>query len=189
MAQTALERLRGATRELHETLETRLDVLSRMESLEGRRLLAERFHALHAGMETALGPQLEDVPGLDFASRRRTPLLEADLAALGGEAADPVEIAAVGSRAEALGFLYVLEGSSLGGQVIRKRAAARGLDMKGLSFLNPYGERTGEYWKGFLAVLERDCPADDPASGEIAARAAVLGFTHAEAILCAGTPS
>jgi heme oxygenase len=60
--------------------------------------------------------------------------------------------------------------------------------MTGLSFLNPYGERTGEYWKGFLAVLERDCPPEDPASGEIAASAAVLGFTHAEATLCVGGP-
>ena len=185
MAKTAIERLRAATRESHETLEARLDVLGRMATLEGRKALAERFHALHAGMEAALAPHLEEVPDLDFAVRRRTPLLQADLKALDAQATDPIRIDTVGSRAEALGFFYVLEGSSLGGRVIGKQAAARGLDMRGMSFLNPYGERTGEYWKGFLAVLDRECPASDPASGEAAARAAVLGFAHAEATLCA----
>lgn len=189
MAQTALERLRAATRESHETLETRLDVLGRMATLDGRKVLAERFHALHAGMEAALAPHLKEIPDLDFAARRRTPLLEADMQALGVSAADPIQVKAVGSRAEALGFFYVLEGSSLGGRVIGKQAAARGLDMMGMSFLNPYGARTGEYWKGFLAVLDRECPAGDPAAGEAAARAAVLGFAHAEAALCAEATS
>lgn len=189
MARTALERLREATRESHETLEARLDVLGRMATLDGRKALAERFHALHAGMEAALAPHLAEIADLDFAARRRTPLLEADLQALGARASDPIQVETIGSRAEALGFFYVLEGSSLGGRVIGKQAAARGLDMMGMSFLNPYGERTGEYWKGFLAVLDRECPADDPATGEAAARAAVLGFAHAEAALCAGAAS
>lgn len=186
MSTTVLERLRDATRELHEALEARLDILTRMESLEGRRGLAERFHALHAGVEAAVAPKLQPLPGLNFEQRRRTKVLAADLDALGATRMAPARIDPVASTSEALGFLYVLEGSSLGGKVIRKQAMAKGLDLRGLSFLNPYGEQTGAYWKGFLAVLERECPAHDADRGEAAARAAVTGFVHAQAVLCEG---
>jgi heme oxygenase len=184
MSTTVLERLRGATRELHETLEARLDILTQMESLAGRRALAERFHALHAGVEAAVAPKLERLPGLDFDQRLRTKVLAIDLEALGAKPSPPAPVAPAGTTSEALGFLYVLEGSSLGGHVIRKQALAKGLDLRGMSFLNPYGEQTGAYWKGFLAVLERECPAHDTRRGEAAAQAAVAGFTHAQAVLC-----
>ncbi len=82
-------------------------------------------------------------------------------------------------------MLYVLEGSTLGGQVIRKRLLARGQAMTGLSFLDPYGPETGRRWKDFLAVLQRECPPDDVRSGEAAAKGAVTGFDRAGAWLCA----
>lgn len=186
MSKTTLERLREATRNAHEGLEARLDILNRMDTLAGRQTLAAGFHAFHAGVELATAPHLANLPGLEFASRRRTPLLEADLERLGVRAGAPASVAPPRSVAEALGLLYVVEGSSLGGKVIAKQAAARGLDLEGLSFLNPYGERTGEYWKGFLSILDRECPAQDPGRGEAAARAAASAFAHAEITLCGG---
>lgn len=179
----ALRRLRQHTRESHERLERRLDILTRMKTADGRRDLVTGFHGLHAGVEAAVSPLLRDLEGLDFARRGRMPLLDADLARLNAVAPEPHPVARPDSIPEALGLLYVLEGSTLGASVIRRQAAVEGLDMTDMSFLDPYGALTGAYWRAFLAVLERECP-DEP-SAAAAARGGVAGFGHAERRLCA----
>jgi len=189
MSLSVLERLREATRPAHERLEERLDMLSKLHSVEQRRTLAAAFHRLHAGMERELAPWLAEVDGLDFEDRRRSRLLDADLAALGAPAPEPAAGPRPADRAEALGLMYVLEGSSLGGKVIRKHAERAGLDMAGLGFLDPYGERTGQAWRAFLTVLDRECPAQDEALGLAAARGGVRGFAHAEQVLLEGSAS
>ena len=63
---------------------------------------------------------------------------------------------APGSVAEAFGCLYVLEGATLGGQVI-SRHLARELSLSpanGAAFFNGYGPETGPRWTAFLALLE-----------------------------------
>lgn len=179
MISDAHQRLREATRDDHQRLEDSVQILTRIGTLEGRRGLVVQFHSLHAEVEAAIAPWLANIGALDFAARRRTSLLERDIAALGTTAArcgdDPV---AVGSRAEALGMMYVLEGSTLGGRVIRRNVETRGGDMRGLSFLDPYGERVGERWKSFLAVLAG--AARTPADTDALLAGARAGFRHAE---------
>jgi heme oxygenase len=172
-------RLRAATHPCHQRLEDRIDILQRVRTLAGRRTLAQRFHALHTEAEAALAPWLSHVEGLEFEGRRRSPLLARDLEALGAPPAagpkDPIRVTGV---AEALGRLYVLEGSTLGGRVIRREVAAAGGDMDGLSFLDPYGERTGERWRAFLEVVAAETDVEALVAG------AVAGFAHAETRLC-----
>lgn len=180
-----LSRLRAETRTAHEALETDLDIFRHLASEAGRRRLARLFHGLHAGAEAVLAPWLAAVPGLDWEARRRRPVLDRDLAHLGEPAPPPCPVARPGSRAEALGLLYVLEGSTLGGQVIRKQLLKQGRSLDGVSFLDPYGADTGPRWKSFLAVLDRECPADDPNAGQAAARGGLAGFTTARDWLCA----
>ena len=185
MAVDVLSRLRAETRTAHEALEADLDIFRHLGSEAGRRRLARRFHGLHAGAEAALEPWLAAVPGLDYQARRRGPSLDRDLAHLGEEPPGPCPVPPPASRAEALGFLYVLEGSTLGGQVIRKRLLKLGRSLDGLSFLDPYGPATGERWKAFLAVLDRECPPSRPEAGRAAARGGVRGFAAARDWLCA----
>lgn len=177
MTSDAHRRLRDATQDDHQRLESRVDILRRVATPAGRRRLVERFSGLHADAEAALAPWLADHPGLDFEARRRSSHLLRDLRAVGG-AAPPPEPIVVHSVGEALGLMYVLEGSTLGGRVIRKQVTASGQDMAGLSFLDPYGERVGERWKSFLAVL------GDEADTEALVAGAVAGFRHAEDRLC-----
>ncbi len=178
---SVISRLRAATAQAHQDLEDGLDLIREAADRAGRRALVGRFHALHLGAERALEPLLADYPGLEFEDRRRSPWLAADLADLGVDATPPCRIAAPASTAEALGFFYVLEGSTLGGKVIRRAMEAKGADMLGLSFLTPYGEATGERWRAFMTLLE----ATEPADADAIVRGGVKGFEAARRWLCA----
>ena len=183
MTNPAHLRLRDATQADHRRLETRTDILARIARPDQRRAVVEGFYVLHAEAEAALAPWLADLPGLDFDARRRSDRLARDLVALGGRPRLwDAERPTVANLIEALGRMYVLEGSTLGGQVIRRAVETRGDGMLGLSFLDPYGARTGERWRGFLAIL--DAHAAEPADTEIMIAGARHGFRHAEHRLC-----
>jgi heme oxygenase len=110
-----------------------------------------------------------------------------DLRALGAEAEHrTTEIPTPGSEAEALGILYVLEGATLGLQVVRRRlhrdhpalhAAGR--------FMHGYGPQTGHHWRAFLDRLETLPDAQWPEAMD-AARATFAAFQRV--FLEAGRP-
>ncbi len=178
---SVISRLRAATAKAHQDLEHGLDMMRAAADPAGRRALVTRFHALHLGAERVLEPLLADYPGLEFEARRRSPWLAADLVDLGADpgATRPCRIDPPASAAEALGMFYVLEGSTLGGKVIRKAMEDQGADMLGLSFLTPYGEATGERWRAFMALLE----AADPADVDAIVRGGLKGFEAARRCL------
>lgn len=183
MCADIVARLRSATGEAHQRLEDRLDIFGRVRSAEERRALVELFYGLHEGAERALTPLLQDVAGLDYAERRRVPLIRADLAALGRNSPTPMAVCPVDGPAsvpEALGFLYVLEGSTLGGKVIRRHMATSGQDMTGLAFLDPYGPSSGDMWWSLLTVLRREVEAADEQIADEMVAGALSGFHHAE---------
>lgn len=177
MISAAHQRLRDATRDDHQRLEDSVDILRRVATAGGRRSLVEGFSSLHRDAEAALAPWLGGLPGLDFDARRRSGRLAKDVRALGGTTppGPPIPVQGV---PEALGLMYVLEGSTLGGRVIRKRLTGQGGDLTGLSFLDPYGDAVGERWRAFLAVLEAE--ARSPADAEAMVGGALAGFRHAE---------
>lgn len=178
MTSPILDHLRSATRDLHDGLEARLDVFSRVAVPLARREMVSRFLAFYRPAEAALARMLGDEPDLDFDARRKVPALERDLATLNGAQTLDAPLATPANRSEALGFLYVLEGSTLGGRVIDKQLRVRGLSSEGLSFFQGYGDETGARWKAFCRVLER---ADD---ADAAARGARSAFGQMEAWMC-----
>ena len=182
MTTPILDHLRATTRDLHDGLEARLDVFTRVADPSRRRDMVGRFLAFYRPAEAALARLLGEEPGLEFDARRKVPALERDAAALRAAAPADAPLALPTDRAEALGFLYVLEGSTLGGRVIDKQLRLRGLSPEGLSFFQGYGEATGTRWKAFCAVLER---ADDRTA---AARGARSAFVQMEAWMC-GVPA
>lgn len=100
---------------------------------------------------------------IDLAARRKAPLLELDLAALGLERPTITSLRrcnalpALGSIDSAWGCLYVLEGSTLGGQVIKRTLGPR-LELTvdfGLRFLAGYGEQTACSWRAFAEAIGR----------------------------------
>jgi heme oxygenase (biliverdin-IX-beta and delta-forming) len=179
---SAHARLKAATAAAHERVERHARIVERLGDRLQQGALLSGFYALHAQVEAAAAPWLADHPGLDFVARRRTPLLEEGLAQLGVTPPEIGDALTAGSPAEALGLLYVVEGATLGGKVIRKSLAASGGDPAEFDFLDPYGEATGSRWRAFLAVLDEvaDPDVDDAVGG------ALRGFRLAEEHLCGG---
>jgi heme oxygenase len=182
MVSNAHGRLRDATRAAHEELEGRIGILDRLSNAAERRVLVEGFHRFHLDIESAAAPWLRGLAGLEFEARRRTPHLERDLAHYGRRPPAAHGELAVSGVPEALGLMYVAEGSTLGGRVIRRHVEAGGGDMRGLSFLDPYGDQAGPRWRAFLTVLE--AMARTPFEIEAAVAGALAGFRHAGRRLC-----
>jgi heme oxygenase len=86
----------------------------------------------------------------------------------------------VPTLAHALGLLYVLEGATLGGQLLRRRLGpALGLtEERGLAFFTAYGAEVGPMWRAFADALAR-FDAATPAGERPAAHAAALDAARA----------
>jgi len=71
------------------------------------------------------------------------------------------ELPAIRSHAEALGAMYVMEGSTMGGKIIARMIEGQaGISgPSGFSFFNGYGEETGRMWEEFKVFLNR--PLDE----------------------------
>jgi heme oxygenase len=176
-AADVLTTLRTVTAESHERVERTLDLLD--PGLDRPRLTAvlTRLHgfwsAAEAGLDGWARRRPGDAAGLQWERRRRTPLFAADLAALG---ADPdgsavPELPDVPATDEALGRLYVLEGSTLGGTVIdRHLAGLPSLDGVRVRAFSPYGRETGAMWHSYRRVT-RDRVAAGGDAGRLVAAA------------------
>jgi heme oxygenase len=100
--------------------------------------------------------------------RRKVPALEEDLRYYGGESMDLLSVRRCGrmpdisSAEKALGSMYVLEGSTLGGQIIVRhlREQVSGLEGGGgCSFFASYGADVGVMWRRFQGVLREHSSA------------------------------
>ena len=168
-----LQRLKLATRERHQALEQKLPLLHPTLSLRDYQLFLARFLGYYLPLEARLLP-LPWWPQMAFAysDRRKAPSLQQDLQAL-GEATASVQslpqcpdLPALESLPQLLGCLYVVEGATLGGQIISRHLhATLGLTADtGAAFFGGYGTRTGSHWKAFCMALTSHaarCDSDD----------------------------
>ena len=152
------KQLKAATSTTHDSLDKRVmaaDIFANRDNFARFLRVQYRFHrdidALysHAGL-LALVP--------DLAERRRLPRISHDLLDLGSDV--PAETApavdAGISLPEALGWLYVAEGSNLGGTVLFKLARERlqlGADF-GARHLAAHADGAARHWRSFTAVLD-----------------------------------
>ena len=120
--------------------------------------------------------------GAGFEPRSRANGIAQDLTILGQRTSPPARPAAPTSAGEALGWVYVAEGSMLGGRIIRRRLAAEGRDLDGLGFLDPYGEETGARWRAFMDLLDLAC-VSGRATVEQIVKGGVDGFAFAHRTL------
>lgn len=177
-----LKTLRAATGELHQYLDSRLpiarseatllDYVDHLRTLRPWLLAQQRFLVRPA------------VPALDAVSRRiddKLISLETDLrdarVSLPPTTGLPVEPDDAPADAEAFawGVAYVVEGSQLGGAVMRKRLSAR-LAPHPLRYFAATGPDStpAAHWKTFVAQL--GAAVTEPAAIEAAERGAIAAF-------------
>ncbi|MBP2549214.1 heme oxygenase [Neorhizobium galegae] len=184
------KRLKAATHSAHERLDQRImraNPFADRESYGRFLILQYRFHRdLDALFSNA------DLDALlpDLAGRNRLAFVGQDLADLGlavPDASEPPIFAAGQSidLAEALGWLYVIEGSNLGAAFLLKYAAKLGLDENfGARHLAGSPTGRGLHWRTFTAALDGIDLSGEAEQRAIAGAEAAFRRVHALAEEC-----
>lgn len=158
-----LQNLRSETAFSHLTLEQNpysLALMSPSVTLEDYSNYLKRLYGFVYGFESYVYPILNGIdPEID--SRRKSELLQTDLKNLGIDLSVIPIIPAIQfhlhypDAISALGGLYVLEGSMLGGIMIKKHLSEKLSNqvLENMHYLTGYGSETRSVWKNFLDIL------------------------------------
>lgn len=188
------QRLKAATHAAHARLDQRILAAQPFASRANYARFVQAQYCFHCDMESVYrNPVLASVVP-ELAQRRRLPQLLADLADLGAAVPDMPAFAAADGRyyekqVNALGWLYVAEGSSLGAAILAKLAARLGLHEEfGARHLAGHPDGRARHWRQFTAAL--DSVPLDPAQEQAVVDAACAAFdrvyAHVDAHLAAG---
>ncbi|QXZ16775.1 biliverdin-producing heme oxygenase [Pseudomonas sp. AO-1] len=165
-----LQDLRAGTAELHIALEKRLPFFSNTLDSNAFVRLMQAYYGFYRPLESALLDSGAIPVDFDIAPRLKSQILLDDLQALGltsetiARLPQCQTLPVIDSGPTCLGVLYVLEGATLGGQILRREIASRlSLDAdNGAAFLDVYGAATGRRWRDFIDYLgSRPLSADE----------------------------
>lgn len=157
---TFLEQLRANTADSHKNLESlpvSASITSPTVTTEAYAHYLKLMYDVIKDTENNIFPLLQNIfPDLE--TRRKLEWINADLAFLNHSKINSKlpfsENSKTFSVPFAIGILYVVEGSSLGGRFILKNLqSALGYEENGVSYFNGYGNKTGSSWKNFLNNL------------------------------------
>lgn len=164
-------KIKEATKTAHQQLEKKVVLqLKAIRSNADYAALLKKFYAYFSKVEKAITPFITPELLPDYKDRRNTTYLKKDIEELGFTidelpAATAPEIS---GTLQALGALYVMEGSIMGGNIIVQLLAKGGMT-QGISFFSGYGPATGEMWGKFIAVLNRQATTPEAEAAAIQA--------------------
>lgn len=155
-----IESLRENTEKLHQELERILIPVIKHTTTQGQYMhLLKLFYGYYYPLEQHIAAHISnELPG-GFEQRRKSSALLQDMAAVSGETPTNIptctDIPEITDAAQALGAMYVLEGSTLGGQVICS-ILQRNMNSATLplSFFAGYGDNTRTMWDSFVHYLD-----------------------------------
>src|ERR1700761_2537757 len=153
------ERLRESTHIAHQAAEKKMIVaLKRIETFEDYIRMLNWLYGFYAPIEGLVKEQLSDKNIPDMEKRFRAEYLQWDIRDSGLPAPPQDtcdELPVINSIERALGALYVLEGSTLGGRIIAGMIS-RQLETNGSqTYFNGYGAETGHMWQSFKEILDQ----------------------------------
>lgn len=151
-----IDKVRTATYDLHQSLDHSLvPYLETIKSKEQYADLLQLFYGFFRPVYDKIDVNLELQYLPDYLNRRKPEWILNDLQDL--EVNYTIQLCEhlpeIKNNAAAFGALYVLEGSTLGGVVIRKMLYDQLHIDKGLTFFSGYGKQTREYWNVFINSL------------------------------------
>lgn len=144
-------------------------------SLENYRTLLQSLLDFYAPFEAALFESFPKHFETLLDHRRKAHLLRADLSSMGDIASSAqAEVPSLGTFEERMGAMYVVEGATLGGAIIRKHLQGHfgGSVSSALSFYSGYGKQAAAEWRSFGKLLESlFARADEQARSKVVAGA------------------
>jgi heme oxygenase (biliverdin-IX-beta and delta-forming) len=158
-----LERIRSRTIYVHRRLEEN-SILSKLTqksfSLPEYVSVLQKFYGFIIPIETQL-LALSRLDGLlpDLNRRLKSPLLRSDISKLSDQSLTKLincpDLPEVNTPNKAIGYLYVMEGSTLGGKIISEsiKTTLNILPETGGSYFFNYGPERGMMWKNFINHL------------------------------------
>jgi heme oxygenase len=154
------QRLRLETSAEHDAIERTLGLMEPALTKTAYQRCIAKFYGFYRPVERELAICLEgSLQGDVLSGRQKAGLLRHDLQCLGMAEPDATPVCtalpALTTPAAAFGCLYVLEGATLGGQIISSHAASRfGYGAQhGAGFFHGYGSETGAMWRSFGHTL------------------------------------
>ena len=156
-----LKKLREKTGESHQKLEENTlskAILSPSVKVIDYQMYIAKLYGFTKACERDIFPELALILP-DLEERKKSDLIEKDLFTTGVSKEKieniPVFQFKTSGPGEALGVMYVLEGSTLGGKILYKHInQTLGKDAEsGASYFWGYGQRTGVLWKIFISAL------------------------------------
>ncbi|MGF7082043.1 biliverdin-producing heme oxygenase [Mucilaginibacter sp. UYCu711] len=162
------EEIKEATLANHQQTEKILvGKMKSMRSVQDYVNILSSFYGYFGGLEQQITRYINQSNLADYEDRRKSEALADDIKALGGtvpQTATNNELPEIDNYLQAFGALYVIEGSTLGGQIISKMVQQH-LPLpegKGLSFFNGYGDDMYQRWGVFKELLNKvaNTPAD-----------------------------
>jgi heme oxygenase len=175
---TVSTNIKETTKDAHVALEKQ--VVQRLKSIRSNAdyaALLKYFYAYFNHVEKAIAPYITESLLPDYKERRNSSYIKNDILALGIKIEDlpATTVPVIDNHVKALGALYVMEGSIMGGSIIVKMLEKSGI-IDGISFFSGYGEATGPMWQKFVAVMNREAISDAQQADMI--QAANETFSH-----------
>ena len=191
------ERLRAATRPLHDDLEQAVRIEERIHDRARYTAYLVQLWRLHSSAETAFQGLDFSPVGFVYPSPYRAALIEMDLAFLGLPPAALAKtslpsVPRLTSIAAGLGCVYVVEGSAKGARAILPQIkTALGFDgNRGAAFFAGSGQEGKLLWHAFLAAIDRIEPASKDGDEVVeAAQQTFAMFKHGLVPLPEGNPA
>lgn len=150
------EKIKEATKQPHQELEK--VVVQKLKAIRSETDYVDflsNFYAYFSSLEKAFQPFITPDIIPDYHTRRTSAYLKQDIEELGGNVNGLQAIVPeINNKQEAIGALYVMEGSIMGGSAIVKMLEKTGIT-KGVSFFSGYGAETGQKWGLFVGIMNR----------------------------------
>lgn len=157
MNDTIMERLRNETKSAHQQLEkATVPFIKKATDTEQYVYVLRMFYGYFKPVEAQIQALIHADLIPDIAERRQSGALVADLHTLGEDTAQLAvtdNLPVIESIPQALGALYVLEGSTLGGRFISQMLMKQLNRTDAITFFGGYGAETDAKWKVFTATV------------------------------------
>ena len=152
-----LDKVRIETKEDHQALEKL--VIPQIKSIQSETDYVEvlkLFYGYFKPVEECIDKYLSDEIIPHFSTRRKSAAILNDIQSLqpGSTVKICTDVPVINSKEEAIGAMYVLEGSTLGGKIISEMIRKRlNIEEGSLSFFSGYKERSDEMWHLFINAM------------------------------------